>query len=448
MVAATLALLLYSAAAAAAPSVRRDKCGTATCREFPVSWWVWGLNDTNLTAPWSMQPLTKTQLGGHCSALTPVSKRPSWKYKNLSDWSEGVWPRTLPQNNTEEQLAAHIATLEAQLPHCVPDPEFDGNAVFDYEEWDPVWEMNNCTYMGKAIYPAAFEPGNCTWRGKIQQDSIDLVRAEHPDWNETQLVAQAKHEFQTAAALFMVKTMETVKRIRPKATWGFYMFPYKQHGPCDRTPSGKFVCGYDDGSWGKRVSDLYTAPWLLPAWRSVDAIFPSIYLSKDIEADLQTAYVKENVDLSLKIAKIAAVDGQRKKVLPFGTLYYHGMFGPTAVSAASPAVSAVAAPPPPSSLRAACMASLKALNESTRLETLWTGQEQAGLMNDFDVNVQFEASLAAGADGLILWGGGSQPYLHTDECKEELMGWIAAKLGPAVCKVRQAACKNATTIIA
>ena len=27
----------------------------------------------------------------------------------------------------------------------------------------------------------------------------------------------------------MVKTMETVKRIRPKASWGFYMFPYKLH---------------------------------------------------------------------------------------------------------------------------------------------------------------------------------------------------------------------------
>jgi len=55
------------------------------------------------------------------------------------------------------------------------------------------------------------------------------------------------------------------------------------------------------------------------------------------------------------------------------------------------------------------VASLRALNESQRLETLWVNQEVAGLMDDFDVNVQFDAALEAGADGLILWGGGSQP---------------------------------------
>ena len=61
------------------------------------------------------------------------------------------------------------------------------------------------------------------------------------------------------------------------------------------------------------------------------------------------------------------------------------------------------------SLSEECVASLRALNESQRLETLWVNQEVAGLMDDFDVNVQFDAALEAGADGLILWGGGSQP---------------------------------------
>ena len=93
------------------------------------------------------------------------------------------------------------------------------------------------------------------------------------------------------AVLFMVKTMETVKRIRPKASWGFYMFPYKLHGPCHRS-DGEVLCGSDDGEWGRKVSELYTADWLLPAWRAVDAIFPSIYLSKGVSADHQTAYVK------------------------------------------------------------------------------------------------------------------------------------------------------------
>ena len=165
-----------------------DKCGTDGCKEFPVSWWVWDANETNLTAPWGMQPLIKTQLGGHCSALREVPKSEERKShgRNTSEWSEGAWPRTLPQNDTQRQLAAHLAALEAQLPHCIPDPDFDGHAIFDYEEWDPVWEMNNCTYLGKAVYPAAFEPGGVCqsppsgvpgsgWRGHVQQESIALV---------------------------------------------------------------------------------------------------------------------------------------------------------------------------------------------------------------------------------------------------------------------------------
>ena len=100
-----------------------------------------------------------------------------------------------------------------------------------------------------------------------------------------------KREPRLQAVLFMVKTMETVKRIRPKASWGFYMFPYKLHGPCHRS-DGEVLCGSDDGEWGRKVSELYTADWLLPAWRAVDAIFPSIYLSKGVSADHQTAYVK------------------------------------------------------------------------------------------------------------------------------------------------------------
>jgi hypothetical protein len=59
----------------------------------------------------------------------------------------------------------------------------------------------------------------------MQQASIELVRSAHPDWTEAQLIAQAKSDFQAAASRFMITTMETVKRIRPLATWGFYMFP-------------------------------------------------------------------------------------------------------------------------------------------------------------------------------------------------------------------------------
>jgi hypothetical protein len=425
-----------------------SKCAgvPSSCSEFEVFWWIWGINSTNVTAPWTMQPLTKTQLGGHCSALTPSHRRPFRKYRNLSEWSEGAWPR-LPQNNTQAQLAVHLAALEAQLPHCVPDPNFSGNAVFDFEGWDPVWEMNNCTYLGKAIYPAAFEPGSCAvkpggvpgsgWRGKVQQDSIALVRAKHPDWREAQLVAQAKQEFQSAAALFMVQTMQTVKRIRPKATWGWYMFPYKQHGPCHWDPTdGTMKCGYDDPTWGKTVTALYLADWLQPAWQAVGGIFPSIYLSKDVQPELSGAFVMGNVHLSVKIANaVEKAGGARPKVVPFGTLYYHGEFGPDGLTPHRRHTMTDGEFQAGLGSKAGCLDSLKKIK-------LPVGQEIAGLMNKSDVALQMAASLVAGADGIVLWGGGSQPYLHTPECKTELLHWLDTDLGPAVCDVRRKACEQ------
>ena len=426
------------------------------CRDkFPVYWWIWGQNNSNMTNRWAMEPLTKVQLGGHCSALTPIPERITRGHPNItSEWSEGAWPR-LPQNDTASQLAKHVAALEAQLPHCVPDPHYDGLAIFDFEEWSPVWEMNNCTYLGKPVYPDGLDCPTDGWRGRTQQTSIELVRAAHPDWAESQLIEQAKDDFQRAATRFMIVTMETVKRIRPYATWGFYMFPYKLHGPCSQiVPRGKrgwvhdVRCGYDNPGWGENVSALYLADWLLPAWSSVDALFPSIYLSSGVPKDLQTAYVNENVHLALRIAEKVGIarrrsgghDAQRlrsrPKVLPFGTLYYHGEFGPTGM------VDNHTKPKPEPQMghmSAACLSSLKALPDT---KPLWVSQEQSGLMDDFDVGVQFEASLRSGADGVVLWGGGSQPYLHTDECKVELAAWVEAKLGPAVCAARQNACNS------
>jgi hyaluronoglucosaminidase len=39
-------------------------------------------------------------------------------------------------------LSAHIETLKASVARQIPDPEWDGNAVFDFEAWTPIWEQN------------------------------------------------------------------------------------------------------------------------------------------------------------------------------------------------------------------------------------------------------------------------------------------------------------------
>ena len=41
------------------------------------------------------------------------------------------------------QLDAHLAELRATLPSWLPDPDWSGNAVLDFEAWSTVWELND-----------------------------------------------------------------------------------------------------------------------------------------------------------------------------------------------------------------------------------------------------------------------------------------------------------------
>ena len=88
------------------------------------------------------------------------------------------------------------------------DPEWDGNAVFDFEAWTPVWIQNI---------------GSGGWHSKAYQNlSYVLVEQQHPTWNVSQIYAEAKKQFETAALNWMVQTLRAVKKLRPNVKTGFY----------------------------------------------------------------------------------------------------------------------------------------------------------------------------------------------------------------------------------
>lgn len=89
----------------------------------------------------------------------------------------------------------------------IPDPDYDGLVVIDWEPWRPLWDRN---WNSKKIY-------------KVK--SIELVRERHPDWSMSDVVQEAKDEFETAARAMFMETIILGKRMRPKAFWGFYGFP-------------------------------------------------------------------------------------------------------------------------------------------------------------------------------------------------------------------------------
>ena len=104
----------------------------------------------------------------------------------------------VPQNSN---LSAHLQKLEETVISWIPDPIWSGNAVLDFESWTTVWDLNT---------------GSGDWHSKRYQNySIYLEKEKHPDWNDSEIVAEAKRSFEAAATVFFVKTLETLRTLRP-----------------------------------------------------------------------------------------------------------------------------------------------------------------------------------------------------------------------------------------
>lgn len=158
----------------------------------------------------------------------------------------------VPQNAS---LDRHLQAATEDIRTCIPDKDFQGLAVVDWEKWRPVWERNWDT---KQVY----------WEA-----SRALVRAKHPDWSPAQIEAAAREEFEEAARQFMEQTLKLGKEERPEGLWGFYGFPncYNYYGHKIVNYTGE--CPAIEM---KRNDEL---SWL---WNVSTALYPDIYLSLDL----------------------------------------------------------------------------------------------------------------------------------------------------------------------
>uniref|UniRef100_A0A0K0DB33 Hyaluronidase n=1 Tax=Angiostrongylus cantonensis TaxID=6313 RepID=A0A0K0DB33_ANGCA len=59
-----------------------------------------------------------------------------------------------------------------------------------------------------------------------QEASIERVKRNDPSLSDAEARQRAVIEFDNAAKTFLVETIKTARRMRPKAFWSFYGFPY------------------------------------------------------------------------------------------------------------------------------------------------------------------------------------------------------------------------------
>lgn len=148
----------------------------------------------------------------------------------------GLFPRIVNGRNENggipqrTNLAAHLEKAKRDIEAAIPDANFSGLAVIDYEAWTPIWSRTG------EVYRAA---------------SREYTRQRNPTLSGDALEQKAKQEFYDAGTAVMVETIRLGKRLRPNAKWGFY--------------------GYPD-QW--RPQDMLEIPWM---WEECGAAYPAMY---------------------------------------------------------------------------------------------------------------------------------------------------------------------------
>ncbi|NWU43172.1 HYAL1 protein, partial [Hylia prasina] len=153
----------------------------------------------------------------------------------------------LPQNASLEN---HLHKTAQDIKATLPNPDYNGLAIIDWESWRPMWARN---WDSMKIY---------------QQKSEELVQQHHPQWPPKEVEEVAQQQFEKSARDFMSETLQLGESLRPNAYWGYYGFPDCYNNHIDIVPYNG-TCPDVEQQLNRNLS------WL---WRISRALYPSIYL--------------------------------------------------------------------------------------------------------------------------------------------------------------------------
>jgi hypothetical protein len=211
-------------------------------------------------------------------------------------------------------MQRHLAKIGRDLTQFIPDPNFSGYAIIDYETWFPAWSrLNNV----KSDKPEDFRDYDFKddWEDYMKRARPQILAGLAGDARERVLATT----YNDACKRFYLATLNECKRLRPKAKWGFYGFPYREYY-VDYVP---FAARWKDAN----TNDLQ---WM---WDAVDVVFPSVYSVKitvdgrqpaagqpENTPEVNARYMSENVKEAIRVAK-------GKPVMAFIHFRYHPCVG-------------------------------------------------------------------------------------------------------------------------
>ncbi|KAJ8916657.1 hypothetical protein NQ315_000302 [Exocentrus adspersus] len=188
----------------------------------------------------------------------------------------------------EGNLTLHLEIFAALVEELIPDVEFAGIGIIDFESWRPIFRQNFGTLS------------------PYKDLSISIEKRKHPLWPSSWVEKEATKRFELYARRFMEDTLLLAKYLRPNASWGYYAYPY-----CfNMSPSNM------NRNCPKEVTqENDRTKWL---FELSDNLYPSIYLGN---LRLTANNKVEMVEGRIKEARRVVQNGT--KIIPYFWYKYH-----------------------------------------------------------------------------------------------------------------------------
>uniref|UniRef100_A0A3P9D2E5 Hyaluronidase n=1 Tax=Maylandia zebra TaxID=106582 RepID=A0A3P9D2E5_9CICH len=158
----------------------------------------------------------------------------------------------LPQHT---RLETHLQKMKQDLEEALPAPRYLGLGVLRWGEWVPQWSRSR---EKQALYVEA---------------SKKLLKGFFPNWTPAEVEKWSKVDFEAAAQSVMMETLREVKRLRPKALWGFSPYPSCYNSD----PTQTMLANYTGQCPPAEMALNDELSWL---WKRSSALYPLLTLEK------------------------------------------------------------------------------------------------------------------------------------------------------------------------
>ncbi|CAH2251803.1 jg13783 [Pararge aegeria aegeria] len=177
-------------------------------------------------------------------------------------------------------LELHLTAFRESLNKSIPNPDFNGVGIIDFESWRPIFRQQFGTLTPYIDL------------------SMNIEKRRHWWWPASWQKMEATKRFEDAARVFMQTTLSIAKQMRPRAIWGYYAFPYCFNIANNNVENcSDIIKGEND--------KIY---WL---WAESTALYPSVYSSANLSTSQLGALVRGRITEANRVKKAGTL------VLPY-----------------------------------------------------------------------------------------------------------------------------------